>query len=951
MQSSNNLPLYNSRLANNYVNYLKDVYPDLDIDHILKQSGMTAEEVADTGHWFSQDQVDRFQEVIVANTGDRQISRHAGRHIASGKGKSDVSRYLVGFVTIETVYASMAKLVPMLTRGAGTALKKLGSGRMEIVSTPLPGVKEKRYQCENRKGIFEGLPKPFTGEFAHIDHPECVHDGGACCRYIVTWNTSASFKLRLIRNYSLLVSIPILLGLAYGLPHLHFWISVALLTGFNIVLLIAYLLQKVTEQDRIIATYHRNSQDHIQSANTIYNNALLVQEIGQATAAMIDKGTIVYELGRLMKNRLDFDRGLILLADEDAAHLMYSAGYGYSKDESHRLKNMKFGLDNPDSRGLFVEVFKQQQYAILDNIRDISDLFSPRSQQLVKEFSIRSILCVPIVFGKKSLGILAVDNNRSEIPLKKSDINLLQGIASHIAISLYNARSFKKLKESENRYRQTVENITEGYFEINFDYKLIFTNKALCELLGCTYKEMINSRFDQFFIDSDIPKVQQLLANINWREKPIHFASYEMKNRDGRTIPVDLSASLVLDTEGRPIGFRGLARNATERLQLEKEKKSLENQLVHAQKMEAIGTLAGGVAHNFNNWLSGILGNATLIKIDSRHNHKLKQRAEIIERIVENAAKMTQQLLGYARGGKYKVDVIDVNTVIQEAASTFRTTRKDIHIDLQLEPELAAIKADKSQIEQILWNLYVNAVDAMPGGGKISIRSGTMWLAELSGHDFEVVPGHYVRLSITDAGTGIDAEHIDEIFDPFFTTKNGKGTGLGLASVYGIVKAHKGYIDVKSEKDKGSTFDIYLPSIDDGKTVDPRKETQIIDGNGTILIVDDENDILETVSQMLTRFGYDVMTGSSGKAALDIYKKHHHSIDLVILDMIMPEMGGSELYPQLKQIDQSIKVLLSSGYNLNKQTQNLMDLGCDGFIQKPYSMAALTAEIGRILDR
>ena len=534
--------------------------------------------------------------------------------------------------------------------------------------------------------------------------------------------------------------------------------------------------------------------------------------------------------------------------------------------------------------------------------------------------------------------------------MKKSDINLLQGIASHIAISINNARSFRKLKESENKYRQTLENIAEGYFEIDSGYNLVFVNKTFCELVGYEHHILIGSRFDHHFIDDDVPKVQRLLITINQHEQPIHFASFQITKRDGQAMAVDISASLILDTNHRTIGYRGLVRDASDRLRLEQEKKRLESQLLQAQKMEAIGALAGGIAHNFNNWLGGILGNATLIKMETGHNPKVQQRVEIIEGIIENASLMTQQLLGYARGGKYIVDLVDLNAVIQRTVDTFKTTRKDIALELRLAPGLAVVEANKSQIEQILWNLYVNGADAMPAGGKITIESSAVALSEHSGFDFNIIPGPYVCLSFSDNGSGIAQDHLSEIFEPFFSTKNGKGTGLGLASVYGIVKAHHGYIDVKSEVAKGTTFKIYLPSLDADIAVRPKSESRLIDGHETILIVDDENDILETTRGLLSKLGYSVMTASSGQMALDIYKENHQAVDLVILDMIMPEISGSELYPRLRQINPKVKVLLSSGYNQNEHVQKLITLGCNGFIHKPYTLSQLTAEIDSIIN-
>ena len=289
-------------------------------------------------------------------------------------------------------------------------------------------------------------------------------------------------------------------------------------------------------------------------------------------------------------------------------------------------------------------------------------------------------------------------------------------------------------------------------------------------------------------------------------------------------------------------------------------------------------------------------------------------------------------------------------TVVKRAVDTFKTTRKDIAIELHLEPDLPVIEANRSQIEQILWNLYVNGADAMPVGGKIVIQSRAVTLNENSGFDYTVVPGQYVCMSFSDTGDGIAQEHLHDIFEPFFSTKNGKGTGLGLASVYGIVKAHHGYIDVKSELGLGSTFTIYLPSLEARIVVSKKSEARVINGNATILIIDDENDILDTTSRLLSKLGYSVMTASTGQMALDIYKAHHQTVDLVVLDMIMPEISGGDLYPKLRQIDPKIKVLLSSGYNQNEHVQKMLDLGCNGFIHKPFSLSQLTAEINNIIN-
>ena len=951
MSIPDSLPLYSSRITQTYVDYLRTAYPETLIDDVLRHAGMTKDEVADAGHWFSQEQVDRFHEALVAATGDENISRRAGRFGASAKGISLLKQYVVGLMNIETVFSSMAKLVPLVTKGATVKVKKLSAGIIEIVSTPNSGVSEKRYQCENRLGIFEALPKLFTNYYANIEHPACFHRGDDCCRYIVTWNTPTSMKLRLVRNYVALASLLLMPVALFRLPAIPMLICAAGLVVLNLVLSLVFAHQKSKELERIVESHHKMAEEQMESANANYNNALLVQEIGQTTATIFDIHELMNMLALSMQRRLPFDRGIIWLAEETGNYLTYSAGYGYSEEEKTLLENTRFRLNNPDSKGAFVRAFLDQKYRILNSIEEIEDTFSARSRELAEKLGVNALLCVPIVFKNRSMGILAVDNLRTRAQLKKSDVNLLQGIASHMAISINNSRSFQKLKAGESRYRQTLESILEGYFEIDRTNTIRFVNRAFCELLDYTSDELLDSSFDRCFARDNAQAAGELFYGIERDGHTVRFAHFNMTKKSGETIPVDLSASLIKDPDGRISGFRGLIRDATDRLNMEKEKTLLESQLLQAKKMEAVGTLAGGIAHNFNNWLNGILGNATLIGIDARHDERIGARVRKIEGIVDSAARMTQQLLGYARGGKYKLDLVDVNSVIKESADTFAVARKDIAIQLNLESEVAAVKADKSQIEQVLWNLYANAVDAMPGGGNLVIETKNMTSGALKRFGYDPIDTDYVCFSIADSGIGIDPRYRENIFEPFFSTKSGKGTGLGLASVYGIVKSHGGYVTVESSKGKGSKFSVYLPVAVETALSDktPSNDQTVHAGRGTILLVDDDEMILDTCGQLLNAMGYTAFTALNGQKAIEIYTQREKPVDLVIIDMIMPEMSGKELFARLKEINPHQKTLLSSGYSLNEQAQKILDSGCNGFIQKPFTISRLSEMIRTIL--
>ncbi len=382
--------------------------------------------------------------------------------------------------------------------------------------------------------------------------------------------------------------------------------------------------------------------------------------------------------------------------------------------------------------------------------------------------------------------------------------------------------------------------------------------------------------------------------------------------------------------------------------------KEMEDQLRRAQKMEAIGTLAGGIAHNFNNVLMGIQGRASLMMMDKPPSNPDYEHLKGIKEYVRNATELTKDLLGFAREGRYEVAPVDLKVLIKHESRMFGRTNKEIRIHGKYEEPVWTVEVDPGQIRQVLLNLYINAWQAMPSGGDIYVQTKNVILDEDSVKTLEVAPGRYLRVSVTDTGIGMDDHTREKIFDPFFSTKGGKhGTGLGLASVYGIVKNHGGCINVYSEKGTGSTFNIYLPAsekqaVEQGPI--PGREG-IHCGRGTVLLVDDEDMIIEVGQQMLERLGYQVLIARSGEEALDVYGQQKEEIDLVILDMIMPGIGGGDVFEKLREVDPNARVLLSSGYSVNGQAKEIMDRGCNGFLQKPFAMEELSRKIKEVFAR
>lgn len=389
----------------------------------------------------------------------------------------------------------------------------------------------------------------------------------------------------------------------------------------------------------------------------------------------------------------------------------------------------------------------------------------------------------------------------------------------------------------------------------------------------------------------------------------------------------------------------------TDRKRAELEKLELQRRLARAQKLESIGTLAGGIAHDINNLLMGIQGNVSLAMLDLDPSHPHRERLKHVEEHVASGASLTKQLLGFARGGRYEVKTASMNDIIGKVSDMFGRTRKEISIHRDYAKDPCIVAVDGPQMEQVFMNLFVNAWHAMPGGGDLFTQTETVMIDEDRASAGDVMPGWYVKVNVTDTGTGMDEQTKERMFDPFFTTKAmGRGTGLGLATVYGIIKGHGGMINVYSEPGHGTTFSLYLPLSEMNLAEEDQPGSSLLRGTETILLVDDERMILDVNRDMLQSLGYRVHTVASGREAVALFAEKKNEIDLVILDMIMPGISGSETFDQLREIKADVKILLSSGYSLNGQAQTIMDRGCDGFIQKPFQLEQLSQRVREMLD-
>ena len=502
-------------------------------------------------------------------------------------------------------------------------------------------------------------------------------------------------------------------------------------------------------------------------------------------------------------------------------------------------------------------------------------------------------------------------------------------------------RAQGELEASQARYFDLYDLAPVGYFTLADRGLILEANLTAATMLGVPRGALVNQPITRFILKDD----QDLYYHLRKRVVETgqrQMCELRMAKTDGAPFWTLTEATLSEGAQGVP-AIRAVMSDISERKRAEDDRSRLQGQLVQAQKMEAIGTLAGGIAHDFNNILQGIMGALSLVDFSGTRAGAMD--VEDAKALVMRGADLTRQLLGFARRGKYDVRPLDLARVVEKTSMMFGRTRKHIAIQLDLAPGLPAVLMDHAQLEQILLNLFVNAAQAMPSGGRLLLRSESVELTSKEVEN-ECVPGRYVRLVVADTGVGMDAATQARIFDPFFTTKApGHGSGLGLASVYGILKSHAAFIRVESELGKGATFTLFLPATDRPADEVKAPAVPVHRGQGTVLIVDDEPAVLRVTARMLQKMGYDVLAAPGGRQAIEFLRQHGTRVSLVLLDMVMPEMSGRATFDALREIVPDIKVLLCSGYSVEGEAQEILASGCKGFIQKPFDVATLSAKI------
>ncbi len=509
--------------------------------------------------------------------------------------------------------------------------------------------------------------------------------------------------------------------------------------------------------------------------------------------------------------------------------------------------------------------------------------------------------------------------------------------------------------QSEARKRAILETALDAIVIMDHEGRVVEFNPAAEKTFGYERSEVLGRFLAEVIIPPHLRSAHQegftrFLATGDGRVVGRRIESVAMR-KDGSELPVELAITRI--PLGGPPSFAGHIRDLTDRKHAESELRELDDQLRQSQRMEAVGTLAGGVAHDFNNILTAILGYTGLLKRMEPQVDAVHKAADVMEKAAKRGAVLTQQLLGFARKGKNESAAVDLDAIVEEVIGLLqRTIDKNIVIHRECVPGSAVVIGDPGQLHQVILNLAVNARDAMPEGGALTLDTSIVVLdMEESRRHPGASPGSYVRLAVKDSGCGISEAVRERIFEPFFTTKElGKGTGMGLAMVYGIVRNHGGTIGVKSELGRGTTIEIHLPHASGVVATEaPHRTGRAVPGTGRILVVDDEDGVREVAADLLSSLGYQVSTAADGAAAVSHYRESGEEIDVVLLDLAMPGMGGRECFLALKALDRDVKAVLCTGYGFNVAAQQLLDEGVLGVVAKPYALEQLSDAIEQAL--
>ncbi len=661
------------------------------------------------------------------------------------------------------------------------------------------------------------------------------------------------------------------------------------------------------------------------------NQQALLVEVNLALAAASDEEAVLGQILTRLRDRAGLARAAIYLFRPDERTLRCVAESGEPAVDVRRA----WALDGP---GLLARVAREREAIyVLDTI--------PGKQGAPENPVARSEYALPLLRGGSLLGVLYTASNQPD-SFRAATRKLVDFIAVQTALALERSELDRQVKVSGERFRSVFEQEYFGVALCSLEGGFFAVNAAFAHLLGHEPDELRDKLYADLVHPEDRERARECSKSLRLGARDHVTLTHRFIRKTGETLWCTAVISMIRDATGRPAYMLAMVENTSDRKEAEEERALLREQLSQAQKMEAVGSLAGGLAHDLNNLLGVIMGFASLARLRMTPEDPIREPIQMIEQSAESAADLTQRLLELARHEKRRREPISLGDVLDRVLKIVtRTFDRRIRIATRFATELPSVEADAHELDHAILNLCINARDAMPEGGTLTLGASVVNLGPQDPlRPPECSPGEYVRIAVEDTGLGMEPEVKAHLFEPFFTTKGpGRGSGLGLAMVYRIVTNYKGFVHAESEVVRGSKLSLYLPAVHPPPQPFTQKlPAEVQEGSGTVLVVDDEPMVLAFAERGLEKLGYRVLTAESGRRACEIYASRAQEIDCVLLDMVMPEISGFETYRKLREINPQVKVILSSGYSVEGVARNALEMGAADFIGKPYTLETLS---------
>jgi len=806
-----NACLFNIRLVRTHIDYINKNYPSINTDDLLNYAGITRLQYNDFGYWCNQSQINKFHEILVEKTGNREITRDTGRHLMISQ--NIIAQYILGFKNPTSAALQIAHIYSKLSRGASTWGKILSEKKVELFAKPNPGVQEKQFQCNYRIGCLEGICQFFTCENLIVHHPECIHQGAKRCRYIVSWGKiSDAFKWLRIRNHLIFIGF-LSSVLSYFLLPFHYFSFIALFSIFaSFVLTFKVQTLEKEKLSKNVDELGRTAEQLLDELNLRYNVTKLVQEVGEITSVVQTEKEIASAVSKAMNQHLDYDRGAILLAGKNKKNLHFAGGDGFTETETALAKELSFSLHNQlNESSPLQNVFEKQEPSLIVDIDKIISSMNSEYVEVVKDLNVKSVICVPILHEGESLGIMLVDSSNSQQELSEGNINLLMAVAAQTALSIVHAKAFQQLQESEKKHRTLVETIRDIVYTIDLEGRFSYISPIAERVTGFSPHELIGKHF----IEILSPGCRNMVIdsfNSNLKNKSPKTLEVQIVAKNGVEIPMELNTTTLYDVHGATIGRIGVARDITSRYVEEARRKEMEVKALTQDKLASLGEIATGIAHEINQPLTYIK-----IILQSALNDFSKEELDTEEltgdfeeslRQVSKISDIISHLRTFGRTDVTLFGPVSLSTVLHDTLILMRERLRirNILIDIYISDTFPMLNGNHIKLEQVFLNLIQNSIDAMEEQGKGEIKL--------------IAKSNKGRAMITfsDTGKGIPPNLQERVFEPFFTMKEaGKGTGIGLSIVYGIIQEHQGEIICESEVGKGANFKIELPFYKDEK--------------------------------------------------------------------------------------------------------------------------------------